>query len=379
LTLAMNLGLWTTALAALVLVWAAWMFAAGLRRAAQGVLAARQLSLRRRPLLLQVSEFDDHGDCFRVSLLRPWPQRWRPLPGYRAGMYLSLRAPLPEGVVTRRYSLAAWQVRPWRYELAIKREPGGQVSNWAGTTLRPGRFVEVLAPDGHFVWPQAQTGAIALVAGGIGITPMRAMLQAWIAEGMQLPLTLVWSVRQRADLMSYQAEFEALARRLPRLHYIPVLTGSDEQWTGARGRVGADHLLDWIGLGVTLQGVWMCASSAMMSGLRTGLLARGLDSDRIHFEAFGAAANGDNQRYAVKIADRTLSFCGEPSLLAMLQAAGEPVDSDCRNGSCGACRVKLVAGELRQVITPEWPLNRGEHLACCCVPASDIELDSMAA
>jgi ferredoxin len=36
--------------------------------------------------------------------------------------------------------------------------------------------------------------------------------------------------------------------------------------------------------------------------------------------------------------------------------------------------MRLVAGSVREVIAPEWPLKEREVLACCCVPASDLTL-----
>ena len=69
-----------------------------------------------------------------------------------------------------------------------------------------------------------------------------------------------------------------------------------------------------------------------------------------------------------------LSFCGQPSLLAALLEQGIDVAHDCRNGTCGACRVRVLAGEVRQVVPPELPLPADCVLACCVVPATALDL-----
>lgn len=372
----MNAGTLTALLAAGVALLAAALFVAGMRRAVEGMWAAWRVAARRRPMTLVVTDFAQHGQCSRLTLARPSLLRWLPLPGFQAGMYLGLRMPLPEGgFALRRYSLAAWQRWPRRYELAIKREPNGLVSNWAGDGLRRGSSVVITRPDGGFTWPAQASGEVVLVAGGIGITPMRAMVHIWLSGGADHALTLVWSLRCRADLPGYQAEFEAVSRAHPKFRYVVVLTGADDDWTGAAGRVDAHRLLGWCQSRAPY-GFWMCAGAAMMDELRTGLVSRGQDPARIHQEAFGAAANADTGTYTVTLQPqgRSLPFAGEPSLLTMLNAAGVPVASDCRNGTCGSCRMRLISGELREVIAPEWPLAERELLACCCVPASNLTL-----
>lgn len=347
-----------------------------MRRAAQGVWAAWRVALQRRPMRLVVTRFTEHGQCFRLRLARPLPMRWLPLPGFRAGMSVGLRMPAADGgSVLRRYSLAAWSRWPRVYELAIKREPNGRVSNWAGDRLRPGSMAHVTRPDGGFVWPVDPRGEVVLVAGGIGITPMRAMVHAWLAGAAGQPLTLVWSVRSQPDLLGYQAEFEALAQALPNFRYIVVLTGSDDAWRGETGRIDAQRLLGWY-QSRSPSGLWMCAAAAMMDELRAGLVSRGQEPASIHQEAFGAAANADTSAYTVTLqpSGQRLPFAGEPSLLQMLNGAGVPLASDCRNGTCGSCRMRLVSGAVREVISPEWPLAERELLACCCVPTSDLTL-----
>ncbi|MDZ7855834.1 2Fe-2S iron-sulfur cluster-binding protein [Sphaerotilus sp.] len=363
---------------ALVLV-ATAMFGIGLRQTLRATALARRH--RPAPLRLVVAARRDHGNCFQLTLRRPWLSLWRPLPRFNAGMYVALQAPLgTRGNASRRYSLAGWRRLPWRYELAIKREPKGLISNWAGDTLLRGHRVSILPPAGDFVLPRGLGGEVVLVAAGIGITPLRAMVQAWAAGRRSTPMTLVWSVRQRAELMDYDTEFRALAAAQPALRYVPVLTGDDATWHGERGRVDASRLLGWCQTR-DAQGVWMCASAPMMDALRAGLVAQGVDDARIHHEAFAAAANQDQQCYRLELqpSGRELTFCGEPSLLALLQAEGAPIVSDCRNGTCGSCIVQLRAGSVRQVISPEFATAPNELLACCCVPTSDLVLRCAAA
>ncbi len=326
--------------------------------------------LAQRPLRAWVIGARPHGQNIVLRLARPWP-----LPRYQAGQALALGH--PQGA-WRRYSLAARWRNPFVYELAIKREPGGLVSNWAAD-LKPGQRLRLKAPAGDFLLPQRQKGEWLLLAGGIGITPMRAMLQHWWAGPRRAPLTLVWSVRSLEDLLDYHAEFQALAAREPRLRYLPLLTGDHANWSGERGRVTAARLRAWQ-QSAQPAGLWMCASAALMQGLRAQLIEQGWDEDRIHFEAFGAGANGDLTQYRIELQPqgRLINFQGQPSLLVALQQGGVPVQSDCRNGSCGACVLGLRAGRVRELLQPEFRAPAGQILACACAPASDLVLSCSA-
>jgi hypothetical protein len=374
----MSAGFAAALAATFFLLAAAWMFAAGLRQAVRAACLAHRQRRAKRPLRLVVAARRDHGAYVQIDLRRIGIAGLSPLPAFEPGMYVSLQVPAgPTNRASRRYSLAGWQRRPRCYQLAIKREPGGLVSNWVADHLQVGAFVEVLRPAGHFVLPRRFNGEVVLIGAGIGITPLRSMLQAWVRSDRRHPVTLVWSVRHPTELMDYDAEFRALALRRAAFRYVPVLTGDATVWHGERGRISAARLLSWTQSRAP-HGFWMCASAPMMDALRAGLVATGVADNRIHQEAFAAAANDDTARYKVLLSPsgRELSFCGEPSLLALMQAEGEPIASDCRNGTCGACRLTLRSGAIRQVIVPEWPVPERELLACCSVPASDLVLET---
>lgn len=65
----------------------------------------------------------------------------------------------------------------------------------------------------------------------------------------------------------------------------------------------------------------------------------------------------------------------EQTLLESLESADIEVHYHCRDGFCGACRVKLVEGEINYPLgEPLAYIRDGEILACCCVPVTDITL-----
>lgn len=80
--------------------------------------------------------------------------------------------------------------------------------------------------------------------------------------------------------------------------------------------------------------------------------------------------------YTITVNDKAVIYRDKrQSMLTCLEQANIEVDFHCRDGFCGACRIKLSQG---QVIYPQGePLAfvaDGEVLACCCKPASDITI-----
>ncbi|EFE95625.1 2Fe-2S iron-sulfur cluster binding domain protein [Serratia odorifera DSM 4582] len=65
----------------------------------------------------------------------------------------------------------------------------------------------------------------------------------------------------------------------------------------------------------------------------------------------------------------------ERCLLEVLELHDVQVEYQCRSGYCGACRLKLVKGEVAYQQQPLAFINDGEILPCCCMPLVDIELE----
>ncbi|MGP4123145.1 MAG: class I ribonucleotide reductase maintenance protein YfaE [Sodalis sp. (in: enterobacteria)] len=69
--------------------------------------------------------------------------------------------------------------------------------------------------------------------------------------------------------------------------------------------------------------------------------------------------------------------CSSPyrSLLDALEAHQVLVEFQCRSGYCGACRLRLLAGEVKYHQQPLAFVGLGQILPCCCLPVDDIELE----
>jgi len=66
----------------------------------------------------------------------------------------------------------------------------------------------------------------------------------------------------------------------------------------------------------------------------------------------------------------------EQTLLDCLECANVEVHYHCRDGFCGACRVKLIDGEINYPLgEPLAFVGDKEILPCCCIPVTDITLE----
>lgn len=357
------LGLATAALA----LWVVWLLIDGVR----ALLARRAAEARKRaarePLPLEVTARQDATpELFQLTLARKDGKR---LPRFRAGQYLTVRTPAG----ARRYSLAAWAARPRAYHLGIRRVEGGAVSGWLHANAQVGAELEVLAPAGDFVL-EAGGAEVVLMAGGIGLTPMAAMVDALKAGPAGAARAwLFHAARQRKELVD-QDRYAGLDRESHWFRYRPWLSRPGPEWKGGRGRLAAADLVKEL-TEPKRAAYYLCARQEMMDELAAGLVALGVPAGAIHWESFGGAGNADATEYRVAVAGHgEHTFRGEPSLLHALESWGVPVRADCRAGECGTCALTVCGGKVRLCQSIQAVLPAGRTLACCAVPASDLEI-----
>lgn len=63
------------------------------------------------------------------------------------------------------------------------------------------------------------------------------------------------------------------------------------------------------------------------------------------------------------------------SLLQSMEQAGIDTHYHCRAGFCGACRTKLVQGNVVYTTEPLAFVRSGDILPCVCIAASDLDLE----
>ena len=143
----------------------------------------------------------------------------------------------------RPYSIASSPedaVRHHRLEFLVKVDAMGTIGPHLASVERGSR-IDFEGPTGAFTLGPAPAPAYLFVAGGTGISPLRAMLRHLIATEAGVRLSVVYSARV-PDELAFRDELERLARRgLIQLHL--TVTGQGYPgWDGVRGRITVEAL-----------------------------------------------------------------------------------------------------------------------------------------
>jgi len=270
-------------------------------------------------------------------------------PSWQPGAHVDLE--LPGGVV-RQYSLCG---RPGDAELrvAVLREPHGRGGSQAiHAQVHPGTPLRVRGPRNHFRLRPADF--ILFVAGGIGITPLLPMIDECDSRGTPWRLLFLGRSRERMPYLG-----DLLDRHPGRVYAWP---------SAERGRYDLDDLWARMPAGHPL--VYACGPEQLLSGLEES--ARRHDrEDAVVVERFSprSVAHGPNRPIELVLArrGRTVTVAADESVLDAANAAGAGILSTCREGTCGTCEVRVLAGvpEHRDsVLTAEERLAGDTMMTC---------------
>ena len=160
---------------------------------------------------------------------------------HRPGQYMewSLALPRAEGGGTRRFFSLASSPTENEIQFAARfSEPASRYKK-ALLALEPGSVITAGELSGDFTLPRNPRVPLALVAGGIGITPFRSMLKYLADRGERRDVILVYSA-SREDQVVFQDVLEGA--RNAGVNVVVTLTDRSRirpQWTGCRGAIDA--------------------------------------------------------------------------------------------------------------------------------------------
>ncbi len=212
-------------------------------------------------------------------------------PDYTAGQYAELMVSDIEK--PRSYSFATAPGNHGAGDLMffIRLVPGGEFTEWLFAGDRSGTPLTVSAPYGSF-WLRPGDAPILCVAGGSGLAPIKALLEAAQSAAVQRDVTFLFGARTQQDLYCLDV-MEALANSWSGKHFefVPVLSEEppDSDWQGARGMV-TDHLQkQYVETGaIDMQACegYLCGPPPMIDAAIVVMNAAGLSNERICFDKF---------------------------------------------------------------------------------------------
>jgi ferredoxin-NADP reductase len=188
----------------------------------------------------------------------------------------------------RPYSIASSPedaVRHTRLEFLLKVDDAGYAGPHLPEFHRDAR-IDLEGPFGSFTLPAPNDASGYLfIAGGTGISPLRAMMRHLIASGERRPISVLYSART-PDEFSYKPELQRLARR-NLIALTLTVTGemredAGDPWRGERGRISASRLAQALPAPDPL--CFICGPPALVEDVPPLLLQLGVKSARIRTE-----------------------------------------------------------------------------------------------
>ena len=317
------------------------------------------------------------------------PSDGKKLPPYKPGQYLTMKVDVggADDSVIRCYSLSR---RPDsdRYRISVKRIPFGTASNYLHDQIVEGTVIEVKAPKGKFFVKSSSRRPVVLIGGGIGVTPLLAMLDVLTVSGARGAIYFFFGVRNSSEHCFRDQLTDIASRNSGVKFHVCYSSPLPEDRVGidchSTGHVTAALLKEML---PSLDcDFYVCGPPSMMAQLKADLAVAGVPAKNFHVEAFGVTqvkrAVGPGavaQRFVVsfELSGKTLEWDTKyGSLLEFAEANGIEIEFGCRSGNCGSCEVEINSGEVEYLVDPGAALEEGVCLTCVTVPKMSLSLEA---
>ena len=278
-----------------------------------------------------------------------------PLPTFTAGSHIDLHLP---GNLVRSYSLLNDQNETSRYVIGVALDAASRGgSRYVHHDLRVGSLLKIGGPRNHFPVVEAAAEHV-LIAGGIGVTPMLAMLRRLVSLGRKV--SFYYAIRE-ISRQAFAGEISGLCQ--PHFH-IDAEQGAPLDIK----KIIAEH---------QNAEFYCCGPAPMLAAFEAA--TQDLPAEHVHVEYFSAKAPqdvGEDMGFEVEChkSNKIVSVPANISIADALIKAGIDVPVSCCEGICGSCETAILDGiaEHRDsVLSKQEKLNNKVMMVCVSRAKSD--------
>lgn len=268
------------------------------------------------------------------------------LPEISAGSHIKVPVKLSNNETSwKTYSISSNSNRTDCYEIAVKIDTNGSGGSIAihesytlGTLLhchKPNNFFALLPPE-----PKQH---IVLIAGGIGITPIKSMALSLANKTKSTQFT--FEVHYAGHSIEHMAYVDRLTRQLDsKLHLYLSDKGK---------KLSIDRLLKTVAISNDQTAnkqdyknnthFYLCGPESMVTELKQSANSLGIDESKIHYEQFTQPSSPLSAcEVHLSKTDKTISVSSQETLLDAVLAADISIPFSCKSGECKTCVVQAL-------------------------------------
>ena len=319
---------------------------------------------------------------------------------FKAGQYITIKHTIHGKEVRRAYSISsAPEVAgpQTSVTVGIKEVTSGAFSPYANRYIQKGDSLEVMPPQGRFLYEPAAAAVHHLgVAAGSGITPILSIAKSVLASGSEHSFTLIYGNKSRQDVM-FLSEIEALQAAYPnqlKIQWVYSQAKEDQALFGRIDTAAINYVLKNTDT-APFDGAYLCGPEGMIKTATETLEKAGLATDQIHYELFTVATESTTEageatagasaagKIAVEVTvdgeTASLEMDAKTILLDAIIKADIDAPYSCQGGVCSSCICKVTKGSasmIKNQILTDSEIADGLVLSCqAMVTSAEIAVD----
>ncbi|WP_291871609.1 ferredoxin--NADP reductase [Maribacter sp.] len=303
------------------------------------------------------------------------------------GQYITIKKEIKGKELRRAYSISS-SPKSDSITIGIKKVDAGGFSDYANTKLKEGDVLEVMPPEGRFVFnATSSVKNIAAIAAGSGITPIMSIAKTVLDSNADSKFVLVYGNKSYKETMFY-TDLMKLQLEYANRFFVYFTNSQTKEENSLFGRIDVstiNYALKNKHKDVSFDDYYLCGPESLITLASNTLEENEVPKDKIHFELFTSTeikeelpistdANGKTQ-VTVVVDDEEFSLAMNKSEIVLDAILKENIDApySCQGGVCSSCIARVTEGKAEMVknqILTDGEIEEGLILACQAHPTT---------